>query len=463
MDVQVEQTDETTRTFTVTVPADTVQIQMADELKKAQKTHKQRGFRPGRVPMGIIRKRFGAQVKGMVLEGLLRSSLNEVLAEQEGIVHVSNPEMLSKNEEKEGFQYRFDAESLPVITPANYLGVEVRRPAVTVTDEDVDARLEGLRTAYGVETEAERQVVEDGDIILYDGVAVDDGAESSALEILTGEANKRTVNDDPWGFSKGVVGLTVGEPSEIEVGGADDEPQQLRVTVRSIFTRVLPELDDELAKKEGRFETLAELREAHREALTEEQKAHAQQTATTNMNARLIELNPFEIPKGFLEQRVAEELEQTLYRLTGQRVNPATLGLATDSLKDQMRPDVERGLKESLLLEAIMKAEEITVDDEALEARITEVVAEQKDPAQQDAAKQHYRNDGNREHLRSVMQLEATVEMLLAKAVVVEYDPAEEVDEVEAASEGGEDEGKILDSEPAPSAEAVADSADAEE
>ncbi|MEL6180988.1 MAG: trigger factor family protein, partial [Myxococcota bacterium] len=158
MDVSVEQSSELVMVYTVKVPAEEVSREVLTELKGVRRTHRQRGFRPGKVPMSIIRSKFGPAVRAQVSERLIRKTMNDVLQEADGLVYVSNPALKTKDIEKEGLAYAFEAEKLPKLEPANYIGVSVERPRVEVTDEDVEAKLEAIREENAFNEPVERDV-----------------------------------------------------------------------------------------------------------------------------------------------------------------------------------------------------------------------------------------------------------------------------------------------------------------
>ncbi|MEO1272576.1 MAG: trigger factor, partial [Myxococcota bacterium] len=366
MDVSVEQSSELVMVYTVKVPAEEVSREVLTELKGVRRTHRQRGFRPGKVPMSIIRSKFGPAVRAQVSERLIRKTMNDVLQEADGLVYVSNPALKTKDIEKEGLAYAFEAEKLPKLEPANYIGVSVERPRVEVTDEDVEAKLEAIREENAFNEPVERDVVEAGDRVRLDYQVLSvNGEEPAEPMVRSGIEVELGTHSLLPGMDEALVGLAVGEEHTIEVGlpMADlesDDPEaeqqqqaQVTVTVHGLFKRFVPELDDELAKDDGRVETLEELRALMRSEIEEARNQEARTAAINSMIDALLQVNPFELPPGFLASRVDDEVRQRLQSILGPNQDLGPFASMLDGFREELRPSVLRSIKQSLLLEAI--------------------------------------------------------------------------------------------------------------
>ena len=445
MDVSVEQSSDLVMVYTVTVPAEEVSREVLKELKAAQRTHRQRGFRPGRVPMRIIRGRFGPAVQAQVAERLINKTMGDVIREAEGLVHVGNPALKSRDIEKDGLSYSFQAEKLPELEPVNYFDVDVERPRSEVTDEEVAEALEAVRqdNAFNEPVDG-REVVEEGDIVRLDyaieeidGEAPEEAMEATDVEVTLGAGELLE------GLEQGLIGATVGEAKRIELTmpaleeGGEGSPAVASATVHGIFKRFVPELDDELAKDDGRAETLEELRGVLRAEMEKERQARSRNVAANNLLGALLEYNAVELPPGFLDARVEEELKRRFQMFLGPNGSLEQLGIDLTPMKDEMRPQVERGIKQSLLLEAIADKEEVEATDEDLQARVDEEIAAQ-DEHRQEAYRRHYERKEAREQLRFSVRMDNTIDLLLEKANITEVDFVEHDHSHDHGGEGHE-------------------------
>lgn len=424
MDVQVVETGELTRTVTVTIPKDDFDGQVHRGLKKVQRRHKQRGFRPGKVPMGLIKSKFGKAVEADVIDNVVRDSMPKAIEDcGDGVVHVSRPEVVGVNGDDFGLQYTFRVENMPKIEVASWEGLEVEKTVIKVSDEALQEALEGVQRKHAARKPLDRTEVQDGDVITLHyhiaGTEVTPDEEEREHEITVGSEGLLP------GFSEGLMGATVGEGKTIEVPppNGEGDPVKLDVKVTGIYTQVLPEIDDELARDEG-AETLLDLRLKLREELAEGFKARIDAEFNTALGDALVAANEFDIPSEFFEN----QLEQEVYaRLKGLVPDPRMLqqlNLDLSGLKDGMRDSFNTQLRRSLLLEALSESQEIEISGPEIDAWIEENV-----PPQQQRS---YRNEEGRSRVRMELRLARAWEMVQAAATVTEVErEASHFDEAE--------------------------------
>jgi trigger factor len=446
MDIRVDQVDDLTRTITVTLSAEAVSKDVDQGLRAIRRTHRQKGFRPGKVPMSLIRKRFGASVRGEVVQRLIQSSMTEVLQEQDGIVHISAPEVLTKDIEKDGLSYEVKAESLPELKPADYFGIELDKLKVDVSDEDVANKLEALQVEHTYNQPIERTTVETGDVVRFDSEFLTEDVPSN-FSYLAGTGREMTAGgDDATEVAAGLVAAIVDEAKEISMTLGEGEEAieaKLKLTVKAIYERIVPTIDDELAKDDGRSDNLDGLKELIRTELAEERKTASDSRAKEDILDKVVAANAFTLPEGFLNARIDEELKERFRGLLGPNVDLSQFGINLDELRGQMRPGVESAIKRGLLLEAIADTEDVAVEEEAIDGRIEELLEKQPD-VHRDVLRREYKKAEVRSRIKHNLRIETTLDTLLAKASVTEVDslpepaPAEGTEEAEASEDAAE-------------------------
>lgn len=411
MKFDVEESGTWSQTVTVTLPVSDYQDEMTAQLRKIQKTHKQRGFRPGKVPLKVIKARFGRSVTAEVLDKLVQRSAPKVLDELDEVIHVGQPRVLLVGREGVGLRYALDVERMPKIEPANYLGVEAEKTVIEVGDEAVDEALEEVRKAHAWDEPVERQVVEAGDIVkfvyLKDGEAPVEGEEPQEHEVEVVEGGLVD------GLYEGLLGATVGEARDVNISPRDGEPFTMGLTVNGIFRKALPEADDNLAVDDGRAPTLLELRLALRKELEEKYADQASNEFEQAVMKKVVEFNPLEVPPLFLEARLEDEVKNQLRPLIQQGLDLRTLGLDLSGFKDSMRDEFTTRMKRTFILGAIAEAEEIAVEESDIDAWIDERV---QDPRQ----RQMYTRAEVRDDVRHQIRLNKALELVVEKASATE-------------------------------------------
>lgn len=456
MPFEVEEKSELSRVAKVQIPGEEYQRQINRELKELSQRVKIKGFRKGKIPLNVMRQRYGAAVTRDVVESLVEKNVNEVLVANPGVLFLGTPTITSIPTDKGGhLEFDIDFELRPKIDPIGYLGVEVDKPEVTIENEAVDAALEDLRQkSAGLQPVTGRDKIEAGDIVTVDFQAI---GEHPELENVSGEDAQIEVGSGQAlpGIDAALTGAAFGsvlEPSitmdenfPIEELRGQDVP--VRLTIKSVQTRVVPEVDDAFAQAHGNAETVLELRANLRKGLEEQREHEAMHIAEENMMGRLIEQNSFELPPLFLEEQLTQAARQRLamfqQQFQQQGLDAAQLGLDPEALKDGLRDEVIEQIKNELLLIAIAEKEGLKVEEQDLHAYFEHRARHMGVPARQLMA--HTAQDKERMRQATAMALlEKTRTFLLAEASLnpVPWPVDEEVAEQEGAEqEGAEQEG----------------------
>lgn len=438
MELKVTDDSPIRRTVEVTVPASAVKAEVNRRLKEIGKRVRVPGFRRGHVPMGQLRQRYGRDVRFEAIDALVRTHIGKALETDDlkGTVHVAQPELTDVGEGEGGFGFTFVAERLPKVEPKDYAGVAVQQKKVEVTDEDVQGELVALQEQHTdlVPVEDRDEIAAD-DIVVVSYKGVGDGPESEIFaEDQTIDLSDENLLD---GFASGLAGKSKAESHEVSVTLPEDfqldelagKTITLEVTVAELKRRDVPAIDDELAKESGEAESLDELKAAIRERIESSRRAEAEMDAKRRLLATVRDANDVEIPDGYLEDQARNEVRFRLQQMQQQGMDLSILGDQAGNLTESVKPQVRNAVLESLVLRAIAEAENIEVDDDAINAWIDEQAETTKQPKAKLRAR--YRNAEARNALSSRLLFDRVLEFVWSKATIEEVDelPGSEDDE----------------------------------
>jgi trigger factor len=397
--------------------------QVAAELGRAYHALGERvrlpGFRPGKVPRRILEQRFRGEVEDDVARRLVERSYLSAIAEH-GVEAVGEPQVTGARLVLDApFAFEATVEVRPEVTPKDYQALPLKRLTPKVEEGEVEARIEQLRQRLGrLEPVESRTVAELGDFAVVDYQGTVDGHpfEGGSGEGVTVEVAKGEVTS---GKVEALVGLALGETREVSSQFPPAHPQagrtaSFRFTLRGLKTRVVPPLDDELAREVGGGPTLEALRTRVRTDLLASAKADAARTERDQLVKGLIERNPFPLPKAMVERGLEAMLEGALRSLARGGVDPRELNLDFDALRAEMRPKAESEVRGALLLEAIAEKEGLKVEPAEVEARIEALAKESEQALSQ--VRKAFKDANQRRSLELRIREEKTVEFLRSQA-----------------------------------------------
>ncbi|WP_297236549.1 trigger factor [uncultured Faecalicoccus sp.] len=341
-----------------------------------------KGFRKGHVPEALIRKQIPAKA---VYDYAAEEVANDALAqavEETKIELVARPTLEVKEADEKSVTLVFHCVVMPEVTLKEYKGLDIHKEEVSVTDEDVEKEVERIQNRYADWVlREEDQAAENGDQVTIDYVGTIDGvpfdggsAENYPLELGSGTFIP--------GFEDQLIGVKSGEEKDVvvtfpEAYGAKDiagKEAVFKCTVHEIKYKDLPEANDELIKKLKRegVETLEKFKEVTKEDLAKRKEQQAENDFTSALIAKVTEDAEVDIPMVMVENEVnrlyrnfENQMMQSGY--TAKQYFEAS-GQNEADLKEMMKPEAENNVKTSLVLEEIVKAENIEIDEDAIEA-----------------------------------------------------------------------------------------------
>ncbi len=427
MSVKVENLEKSIAKITVEVDA----ADFEKAIKKAYDKDKNRfnipGFRKGHAPLSMIEKMFGEQV---FYEDALNVVLDETYpdaAKESQLDIVSRPEIgVDQIGKGKNLIYTATVAVKPEVKLGEYKGVTVEKADTTITAEEIEKRLDREREKNARTVEVEREIKKD-DIAKIDFTGYVDDKE---FEGGKGEDYDLTIGSGTFipGFEDQLIGHKAGEEVDVNVTfpeeyGAKElagKPALFKVTVKSVKEKQIPEADDEFASEVSEFDTLDEYKKDLEKQLKEEKEKQATTANENAVVAKVVENAEVELPEPMIESQLDNMYYDYAMRLQQQGIPMdqylKITGLTADKIREQMKPSAEKNLKNSLVIEAVMNKENVTVSDERLEEEFKKV-ADQYKMKYEDLMKSV--SDKEKEDMRRQVAFRETVDLLVSEANLV--------------------------------------------
>lgn len=413
----------------IQVPQQTVATEVERAYSSLSKRAHIKGFRPGKAPRNVIKQLFAPQVANDVAQQLVQNTLPQALSDQ-NVTPINQPMVeLGAFSAEAPFTYKARFEVQPELADVKYEGFDLERPFAEVDEAEVDAELENLRVRFAkYEAPKEARPAKASDVVSIDftlsidGQDVKDGGGNGIpVELGSGQALPE--------LDKALTGVKVGDKVTAETTFPANHPRKdfqgktatFHVTVNEIKEKILPALDDELAKDVGSFQTLVELRADVHTRLAKMAKDAAETAVAEQLVVRLNEANPCDVPPSLVDAQcrlMEQELVQQARRL-GQRFTQEQAEL----LQKQVRTDAEKKVRAGLVMAAIAKKHEFKVTDEDMEKGLVELAQETgKNVAK---LRVEYREKQKRDILVGMILEDKILDFLETKSNIVELKKGE--------------------------------------
>ena len=418
MQVSVESNSDIKRTLTIVVPQSEVDTAMNKRYDDVKRNARIDGFRPGKVPMSVIKKKFGASIKAESLSELTQSFFYKAIMEEK--LNPASPPVITPNDEvTEGYEFSASFEVYPEITVNPVEDLELNSPVAVIADSDIDAMVEKLQSQKLVWKEVKFKI-KDG---------------SRATLNFEGSVNGKAISDDPIknfpievgsgnmipGFEKNLIGAKTGENLSFEVTFPEDYQQKdfagevgkFEVEVVKVETSKAPKIDEAFIKEFGvESGNLEDFRaDLTKNMSLELDRALATKRKEIVMDA-LVSNNEVSVPEALVDN----EIEQMMvsFKQKTQQAQQADIDLPKEIFQEQAAKRVKLGL----LLSEVIKVNDIKADDDKVEKRIEEFAQSYGDPAEVIAW--YSSNPQERAKIESVVLEDQLVDWVLEKAKVTE-------------------------------------------
>jgi len=421
MQVSVENVSGLERRVKIAVPADQVEQAVNKKINQAARTIKMDGFRVGKVPLNVIKKRYGASIRAEALDDIIRDAYVSAIQQTElKVAGFPNIEPISFAEGKD-VEFAAVVEVYPEVTLGDFSALAVERPTSEVTDADVDTMIANLRRQRAKwEESAEAAADQDRLTIDFEGSVNGEkfeGGTAQDFAIVIG--SKRMIP----GFEEQLVGSKAGEetvitvtfPADYQAENLAGKEAQFKINVKKVVKPTLPELDatflEAFGVKDGNVD---QFRADVRKNMERELRNGVRAKVKSAVFDALVKANSIELPKALVAEEISRQRQQAIQQFGGQNAQIKPEMLPDELFKEQS----ERSVALGLLVSEIIRANEITVDAERVRALVDEVAQSYEQP--EEVVKWYYSSKEQMAQVQSAVLEDQVVDLVLAKAQITD-------------------------------------------
>jgi trigger factor len=410
------------RELELEIPAEEVTKASEKVAREFAKMARVPGFRPGKAPISLIKRRFAEDIKSEVLQNLVPETVEKAVAEQK-LSPVSQPQV-DKLEFKEGEPVKFRAsfDVLPEFTLANYKNLEIEMPEMNLTDEDVAKALTEMQQRAAAFTPVEGRAVQNDDFVQVklNGTPEGGGEPLQAESVLCHVGAEDTMEP----FNENLRGANVGDHKDFDVNYPADYPDpklagklfHYSVDVLGVKTKKLPELNDEFAKDVSDATSLEELKTKIRESLEHERDHRQKDLQREKVIGELVKLHDFPVPESLVEHQMDVRLERVVRSLAQQGVDPRAVNVDWVTLRRRQEERAKEDVKAELVIDRIATEEKIEVTDEELDHEIEHMAGHSGESAE--AFRARLTKQGALDRMKAKLRSDKTIDWLAQNASV---------------------------------------------
>ncbi len=449
MKIEVQNLEGCKRRLDIQIPANIVNEEVARASNEMARVARVPGFRPGRVPVSVIRNRYKTELRQEALRNLLPSAV-ETAVSTHNLRVVGEPGVDKLDFADDGtLDVSVLIEVLPEFELADYKGISLTKKVYKATDADVEKVIDDMRQAQAqlVAVDEDGREARDGDFaaVDFEGTYVDEGDEHAGhahepikADDVTIEIGGENVQEE---FTENLRGMKVGESKTFRVSypengapGMAGHTVEYTARLAAIRTRDVPAFDDDFASEqgEGEYKTADELRAAIRENLEKQAEGRTERDLNDAALDALVAANDFPVPEVMAKARAQERLQTLIRSLSQQGIDPRGLQLDWAALRDSSLSHAERDIRSLFIVDRIAEREGIAPTDDEIEAEITRMAEAVKQPVEQLRAR--LTKEGGADSIRDQMRSRKALELVIDAAHVT----VEEVEGLEAKAAEGE-------------------------
>jgi trigger factor len=407
------------RSLDFEIPAD--QVEKAEE--QATESIKGRvrlpGFRPGKAPKSLIKSRFQSEIRSEVIETLVPKAFRERVAKEE-IKVVGTPDISDLHfEPGEPIRFKAQFEVAPNIELGSYRGITVQYVEPTLTDEEVNHRLDTMRETKAEYVNVDPRPIENGDFVV---------AHLKSLEGLAEPVDQNDLQIEVGGgdtlpaFTEQLLGAQPEETKEFDLTYPEDygserlagKTVKFQITPKVIRKKELPSLDDEFARDLGDYQNLDDLKESVRKTLFHEKQFAAQQTAKELIIDKLVESHDFPVPETYVDYQIENQTRSRIRELTGQDVDLSKLKLDWKDIREKQHDKAVRNVKAALLLDKIAEIEGIRTTKDEVDHELQHIARRERETVP--AIRARFEKDGTLSRIADNLRTEKTMNMLFEQS-----------------------------------------------
>ncbi len=418
--IDVEDLGSTKKRLQIEVPGEMVTEEIGSAYRKLSKKAKVKGFRPGKVPRTILQRYYEDYIKNEVISKLINDTYFKAISDKD-IKPVAQPTIDNGTlEEGKAFEYSAIVEVKPEIHVKDYLSLRLKASKVEVTGEDVEKRLQELQNLHAqLVTVEERKKVREGDFVIIDYEGFSDGR---PFEGSSGKDSMLQVGSGGFipGLDEKIKDSERDDEVEVEATFPEDHPKMagrravFQIRIKEIKEKIVPKLDDEFAKDIGEYKDLEELKARIKEDLEKEGEESKRRDLESQLMERLIEGNPFDVPRSMVEQQIEYLVADTKIRLASQGLALKDVGVGEGKLRKDFEETALKRVKQGLILEKISGLEGITVESEEVTQRLREISL--RTNQNMEKVRGYYQKGDRMEELKARIVEEKTLDFLLKRS-----------------------------------------------
>lgn len=426
MQVTSEAVSGVARRLNVSVPTSRVNEQFEARLKRTAKTAKINGFRPGKVPLNVVRREYGAGIYQEVVNDVIRDTVFEAI-QQEKINAVGMPNIDKVENKDDALVYEATVEVYPEVEVSAFDALEVERKSSEVNDKDVDQMIENLQKQRAAWAETKGMAKKDMQVTFDFEGTVDgekfEGGTAEDFKLVLGSGRMIP------GFEDGIVGMKKGEEKVIDVTFPEDyqaenlagKAAQFKITVKLVEKQKLPEIDAEFLKIFGLTEEegVEKLKADVRKNMDREVKNGLRNQVKSATFDALVAANEVEVPESMLAQEIDRQRQQMIQQFTQQFGAQGAQAFDSSMLPDDLfKEQAEKAVKLGVLVSKVLADSKIEVDPARVEAYINDMASSYEDPTE---VIEYFKNDPQqRAQIEAVVLEDQVVDYILAAAKVTE-------------------------------------------
>jgi trigger factor len=431
MQVTVEDLSSVKKMLHIEIPQDEVVRELDTAYQQLKMKAKIKGFRPGKAPRSVLERLFKKDVHADVSSRLIRESFLDAIKKTD-LKIVGNPQV-DPPELNEKEPYTFDAtvEVNPEIEDIDFKEIKLKQTNYQVSDEEVEIQVKTLQKnlAQIEPIKGERPLKAD-DYALIDYEGFQEGrpfTETQKTENFTLKIGSGQISKD---FDDALIGMMPGENKEIKVKFPEDYPNpklanleiDFQATLHEIKQEVLPEIDDEMAKKLGDYQTLDELKSTITDNLKQGYTKRVEQELNEQIFKTLLAKYEFEVPQAMIEYELEAIIDETERSFAYRNMTLEQMGLSKESLSEKYRDTAESQVKRHLILNKIIEQENLILSDEELESGLKELSQNMNQPLEE--IKQYYQQNKDKlEYFRHTLLEKRAIKLIMESSKIEEVEP----------------------------------------
>ena len=426
MKADIVDVNETRRDLTIEVPAEAVAEAIGHAAAKLARQARIPGFRPGKVPLNVIKQRFKPQIMQDVAEHLVSKAVGDTLTER-GIEPIATPDIKDLVlEEGRPMMFKASFDVVPSFDPGDLSTIQATEPSRAVADDAVTQSLDRLRERNARFEAVESGVVEAGHTVVVglERRGTDKDGKQGEVDTHDQVNIELGAPSNPPGFDDHMIGMAAGTSKSFTItypadyampelaGGTVD----YTVNLKEIKKRVVPTLDDEFAKDLGDFASLEELRTRIRQDLEHEAMHAAERQVRQDVLKQLAARLPFAAPDALVDREIDRRLEDFARRLMEQRIDPRQANIDWNAFREGQREPAKEAVASAIVLDEVARREQIAVTDEDLDGELQRYADQTGHSVASIRAR--LQKDGDLGRVAAGLRREKAVTLVLSKAAI---------------------------------------------